>query len=83
MTSIFKDDVKPTKIQLIQIGRVITDTLEQANELNDNLKAFEKEQSKIIEDNTIFVSTKMLQEGLEEVELMIGKAELKESLNKK
>ena len=83
MGSIFKDDTKPTKIQLIQIGRVLTDTIQEADKINERLEDFEKTMNAIIEENTIFVSTKMMQEALEEVQLLIGKLELGDSLKKK
>jgi len=75
----FKENIKVTKLKLLEQGRSLMVFLERANELNKDIKEFEKESFFNVENqrDSLTVVTNDLKEALEMITSEIGKLELK------
>ena len=74
-----KENIKITKLKLLEQGRSLMVFLERANELNKDIKEFEKESFFNVENqrDSLTVVTNDLKEALEMITSEIGKLELK------
>ena len=75
----FKENIKITKLKLLEQGRNLMIFLERANELNKDIKEFEQESFFNVENqrDSLIVATNDLREALEMITSEIGKLELK------
>lgn len=74
-----KENAKLTKVKLLDQGRSLMVFLERANELNKDIKEFERESFFNVENqrDSLTVGTNDLRDALEMITSEIGKLELK------